>query len=63
MGHKMIAMTARYAHLAPTHKLQTLETLVGAGSVSVRSGRNLATGAKTATRNRKHNTRQLIESK
>ncbi len=28
MGHKTIAMTARYAHLAPTHKLQVLATLV-----------------------------------
>ncbi|MGO9777892.1 MAG: tyrosine-type recombinase/integrase [Terracidiphilus sp.] len=24
MGHKTIAMTARYARLAPTHKLQAL---------------------------------------
>lgn len=28
MGHKSIAMTARYAHLAPDHKLKALETLV-----------------------------------
>ena len=38
MGHKTIAMTARYAHLAPTHKLQALETLVRPGAVSVQSG-------------------------
>jgi len=38
MGHKTIAMTARYAHLAPTHKLQALETLVRPGSVSVQIG-------------------------
>jgi hypothetical protein len=38
MGHKTIAMTARYAHLAPTHKLRALETLVRPGSVSVQSG-------------------------
>jgi len=38
MGQKTIAMTARYAHLAPTHKLQALETLVRRGSVSVESG-------------------------
>src|ERR1019366_2905067 len=37
MGHKTIAMTARYAHLASTHKLQALETLVRPGSVSVPS--------------------------
>lgn len=63
MGHKTIAMTARYAHLAPTHKLQALETLVRPGSVSVQSGRKLATGAKTVTRSRKQNRYQLIESK
>jgi site-specific recombinase XerD len=63
MGHKTIAMTARYAHLAPTHKLQALETLVRPGSVSVQSGRKLATGAKTVTRSRKLNSLQLIESK
>jgi site-specific recombinase XerD len=31
MGHKMIAMTARHAHLTPTHKLQALETLAHPG--------------------------------
>jgi site-specific recombinase XerD len=63
MGHKTIAMTARYAHLAPTHKLQALETLVRPGSVSVQSGRKMATGTKPATRGRKPNRIQLIESK
>ena len=53
MGHKTIAMTARYAHLAPTHKLQALETLVRPGSVSVQSGYNLATNAKMATQSQK----------
>ena len=28
MGHKTIAMTARYAHLSPAHKLSALERLV-----------------------------------
>ena len=28
MGHKTITMTARYAHLAPAHKLNALERLV-----------------------------------
>jgi hypothetical protein len=28
MGHNTIAMTARCAHLAPTHKLRALETSV-----------------------------------
>ena len=46
MGHKTIAMTARYAHIAPTHKSQALETLVRPGSVSVQSGYKLATNAK-----------------
>jgi len=46
MGHKTIAMTARYARLAPTHKLQALETLVRPGSVSVQSGHFLATSTK-----------------
>jgi site-specific recombinase XerD len=27
MGHKTIAMTARYAHLSPAHQLQALELL------------------------------------
>ena len=63
MGHKTIAMTARYAHLAPTHKLQALETLVRPGSVSVQSGYKLATNAKKATRTSKLNRLQPIESK
>lgn len=63
MGHKMIAMTPRYAHLAPTHKLQALETLVRPGSVSVQSGYKLATNAKKVTRTSKLNSLQFIESK
>ena len=63
MGHKTIAMTARYAHLAPTHKLQALETLVRPGSVSVQSGYNLATSAKMPRKVKKLNNIQLIESK
>ncbi len=63
MGHKTIAMTARYAHLAPTHKLQALETLVRPGSVSVQSGYKLATNAKKSRRTEKLNSLQLIESK
>jgi site-specific recombinase XerD len=38
MGHKTIAMTARYAHLVPTRKLQALEIFARTGSVSVQSG-------------------------
>ena len=53
MGHKTIAMTARYAHLAPTHKSQALETLVRPGSVSVQSGYKLAANAKKATKTSK----------
>ncbi len=63
MGHKTIAMTARYAHLAPTHKLQALETLVRPGSVSVQSGYKLATNAKKAARTPKLTNLQFIESK
>ncbi|HUX45118.1 MAG TPA: site-specific integrase [Terracidiphilus sp.] len=63
MGHKTIAMTARYAHLAPTHKLQALETLVRPGSVSVQSGYKLATNAKRSRRTEKLNSFQLVESK
>jgi hypothetical protein len=63
MGHKTIAMTARYANLAPTHKLQALETLVRPGSISVPTGRNMATGAKTAIRSRKLNSTQLVYNK
>ena len=46
MGHKTIAMTARYAHLAPTHKLRALETLVRPGAVPAASGTFLAPRAK-----------------
>ena len=63
MGHKTIAMTARYAHLAPTHKLQALETLVRPESVSVQSGYFWATNAKKTMRSRKLNSLQLIEYK
>jgi site-specific recombinase XerD len=63
MGHKTIVMTARYAHLAPTHKLQALETLVRPGSVSVQSGYKLVTNAKKSRRTEKLNILQLIESK
>ena len=63
MGHKTIAMTARYAHLAPTHKSQALETLVRPGSVSVQSGYFLANNAIKTTGSRKLNSLQLIESK
>ena len=63
MGHKTIAMTARHAHLAPTHMLQAQETLVCPGSVSVQSGYKLATNAKRATRTSKLNCLQFIESK
>ena len=63
LGHKTIAMTARYAHLATTHKLQALGTLVRPESVSVQSGYKLATNAKKAARIKKLNSSQLIESK
>jgi hypothetical protein len=33
LGHKCIAMTVRYAHLAPTHQLAAVEKLIGADSV------------------------------
>jgi site-specific recombinase XerD len=38
MGHKVIAMTARYAHLSPEHKPSALERLV-----SGKSGRVMTT--------------------
>ncbi|HEY1902148.1 MAG TPA: site-specific integrase [Terracidiphilus sp.] len=60
MGHKTIAMTARYAHLAPTHKLQALETLVRPGSVSVQGGYKLAIGTKKLRMTRKIDMLQLI---
>ena len=43
LGHKTMAMTARYAHLAPSHKLRALETLVTRYPVPVQSGRKMAT--------------------
>jgi hypothetical protein len=53
MGDQMIAMTARYVHLAPAHKSQALETLVRPGSVSVQSGYKLAIRAKSHARPRR----------
>lgn len=50
MGHKTIAMTARYAHLAPTHKFRALETLVRPGAVPAQRDTFWVPGAK---RNRK----------
>jgi thiamine monophosphate synthase len=61
MGHKTIAMTARYAHIAPTHKLQALETLVRPGSVSVHSGHFLATSTKKSHKAKKIETLQLVD--
>jgi hypothetical protein len=63
MGHKTIAMTARYAHLAPTHKLRALETLVRPGAVSVQSGYKLATNAKKPCKAKKIDILQLVDSK
>jgi hypothetical protein len=63
MGQKTIAMTARYAHLAPTHKSQALETLVRPGSVSVPSGYKLATRAKKPRTAKKVDILQFIETK
>jgi site-specific recombinase XerD len=39
MGHKTIAMTARYAHLSPAHKLTALEKLVSAPKQARGGGR------------------------
>jgi site-specific recombinase XerD len=39
MGHKTIAMTARYAHLSPAHKLTALEKLVSAAKQARGGGR------------------------
>ena len=61
MGHKTIAMTARYAHLAPAHKSQALQTLVRPESVSVQSGYKLATSVKKPRKAKKVDMLQLIE--
>jgi site-specific recombinase XerC len=48
MGHKTIAMTARYAHLSPEHKLSALERLVATPKrgrvVSTRKANQLRVG-------------------
>jgi len=46
MGHKTIAITARYAHLAPKHRLWALETVVCPGTDPVQSGNFLAPSTK-----------------
>jgi site-specific recombinase XerD len=63
MGHKTITMTARYAHLAPTHQLTALETLVRPGTFSVHAGPFLAPSSKMHKAEKKTNRIQLIESK
>lgn len=63
MGHEMLAMTAQYAHIAPTHKEQALKSLVRPGSVSVPSGYKMPTGAKKQHRARTQNRPQLIDSR
>jgi hypothetical protein len=62
LGHKTIAMTAPDAHLAPTHKLRALETLIRPGSVSVKSGYKLAANTNEAANSQMH-CLQFIESK
>ena len=42
MGHKSIAMTVRYSHLAPTHQLAAVERLT-------RANTGAPTGTKTST--------------
>ena len=60
MGHKSIAMTARYAHLAPKHQLDALEMLVKPGSVPVQSGRKMATGNKKAKKVQREQSLELF---
>ncbi|HUX68646.1 MAG TPA: site-specific integrase [Terriglobales bacterium] len=47
MGHKTIAMTCRYAHLAPQHQLDAVRLLDGWGKAAVAGG---LAGVQTATR-------------
>jgi site-specific recombinase XerD len=42
LGHKSIAMTVRYSHLAPEHTLAAVERLTGAATQT-------STGTKTST--------------
>ena len=59
-GRKAIAMTARDVQLAPTHKLQKLESLVRPGSVSVQSGDFLAASTKWSHKAKKVDILQLV---
>ncbi len=61
MGHKTIAMTARYAHLAPTHKLKALETLERVGAIPLQGGHNLPSGS-PKTRKSKTKLQQAVDS-
>jgi hypothetical protein len=63
MGHKTIAMAARYAHLAPTYKVEELGTLVRAESVPVPSGPKLATDAENARKAAKPNASQVARNR
>jgi hypothetical protein len=48
-GHKTIAMSARYAHLSPDHKLSVLDRITGTATENPNSHRN-SHWPKTATR-------------
>ncbi|MDR3750752.1 MAG: site-specific integrase, partial [Terracidiphilus sp.] len=61
MGHKTIAMTARYAHLAPTHKLKALQTLEHEETIPLQGGLNLPSRS-TKTRKSKTKLQQAVDS-
>jgi hypothetical protein len=52
-------MTARYAHLAPTHKLNALERLVPSGTDSVQGGHQNDPLTKTGIREGKKAARKV----
>ena len=58
MGHKTIAMTCRYSHLAPQHLLDAVIRLDGWGSM--RTGTKTGTDASGASRNPSADYQQVV---
>ncbi|MGH9477372.1 MAG: tyrosine-type recombinase/integrase [Terriglobales bacterium] len=60
MGHKTIAMTCRYAHLAPSHQLAAVRRLDGWGEKGSENGKPTGTRAKGPRRAGVADTAQVL---
>jgi len=62
MGHKTIQMTARYAHLAPQHRLAAVQRLCDTGAIQTKAtdARTDTTGIRGVDAERASNSCRLI---